>query len=317
MHIYEFGEGAPAMNQRESLEQIEWCPPTATVAQSTYPQYSIWCGVSSVSAPFNGGTQQGLGGTMDSNYNLTPYQSGILLTGPCASTTATNPRKVNCGLNGTYVTNMSSTQFYPFPLLNPPFDYAQGGTAAGTLGVGTNLIYEVNIEPGNQVPNFNRYRANALLPVRRMLDRPLSQVPINNCPANSGGGTFDIYRIRFTFVNAVSQARSLWYNTNTADPNYLNFIVSPPAVPGMGQPIGTSSVWTLEATDQLNPNPGTLPAASAVYIDATGATHPQVLGVGTGMIGHFQFFRFKVEFRANNVANTIPAYTSIVMSYTN
>ena len=42
-------------------------------------------------------------------------------------------------------------------------------------------------------------------------------VPVGLCPFNNGG-TFDIYRMRFTFVGLVSQARSLWYDTGIANP---------------------------------------------------------------------------------------------------
>ena len=51
----------------------------------------------------------------------------------------------------------------PFPLLNPCFDFA---TATGVSGPGVNLLLEQNIEPGNQAPNFNRYRVSpARVPV--------------------------------------------------------------------------------------------------------------------------------------------------------
>ena len=62
-----------------------------------------------------------------------------------------------------------------------------------------NLLIEQNIETGNQSPNFNRYRATANTPVRRLIDGPLSQVLAGNCSFNHGGG-FDIYNMRFTFV---------------------------------------------------------------------------------------------------------------------
>jgi hypothetical protein len=312
MHIYQYGEGTPPMNVRDSLEQIEWSSPSGVTAPTIYPQYSIWCGVSDIAAPIGGGAQQGLNTVFDSNYTLLPYQTGIptgtSTAGPCGPPGVPGARKVPCGLNQTYTVALQTTQFYPFPLLNPCFDYARKD---GVFGNGTNLLFEQNIEPGQQVPNFNRYRANAFIPVRRLIDRPLSQVAASVCPFNQGG-TFDVYRARFTFVGLIAQTRSLWYDTSTADPGYLEFIVTPPVA---SQPAGTQSTWILEGTDVPTPGPSTI-GSSGIYIDAQGVTHPQVLtGTGTGQIGGLRYFRFRVEFRANNVANTTPAYSSVSMAY--
>ena len=113
----------------------------------------------------------------------------------------------------------------PFPLLSPCFDFS---TSTGVSGAGVNLLVEQNIEPGNQVPNFNRYRATNFLPVRRLIDAPLARYlaggPLHVQPRRR---TFDIYRMRFTFVGIVGQSRSLWYDTGVANPNYLGFIVTP------------------------------------------------------------------------------------------
>jgi hypothetical protein len=314
MHIYQYGEGM--MNIEDSLEQIEWASVQGVTNPTVYPQYSIWCGVSNIAAPFTGGTPGGLNTQFDTNYTLLPYQTGIstgssTTTGPCGpmSLPGSTGKKVPCGLNQTYAVALQTTSFYPYPLLNPCFDYSQQSGASGT---GTNLLFEQNIEPGNQVPNFNKYRATAFQPVRRLIDGPLSMVPASVCPFNHGG-TFDVYNVRFTYVGLVAQGRSVWYNTNTANPNYIDFIVTPPVT---AQPAGTQSTWILEGTDAMNPGPSTV-GSSGVYIDAAGVTHPQVLtGTSTGQIGQLQYFRFRVEFRGNNLTNTTPAYSSIVMSYT-
>ena len=127
------------------------------------------------------------------------------------------------------------------------------------------------------------------------------------CPFNAGG-TFDIYKFRFTFVGLVAQGRSLWYDTGTANPNYLSFVVTPPVT---AQPLGTQSTWILEGTDTSNPGPGTNGAAG-VYINAAGTTFPNVL---SGTIAQMRYFRFRIEFRANNVMNTTPAYDQVAMVY--
>jgi hypothetical protein len=174
-------------------------------------------------------------------------------------------------------------------------------------GLGTNLIFEQNIAPGAQVPNFNRYRANNFTPVRRLIGPPLSLVPPTICAFNTGG-TFDVYRARFTFVGLVGQARSLWYDSGSADPTYLGFLVNPPIA---SQPAGTQSTWILEGTDAVNPTPATI-GASGTFIDAAGNTHPQVL---SQTLDHLRYFRFRVELRGDNVTNAVPAYTSVQMAY--
>jgi hypothetical protein len=299
MHLY---EAADLSNVEDSLEQIEWSSSTGVVAASTYPQYRIWCGVTSTAAPLSGGVAQGMTSVFDANYNLLPYQAGVPIGVMCSTPTLPNARKVPCGGPASYTTALQTTQFYPFPLLNPCFDFS---TSTGASGAGVNLLIEQNIEPGMQVPNFNRYRATNFTPVRRLLDKPLSLTPPGICPFNLGG-TFDIYKMRFTFVGLVAQARSLWYDTGTANPTYQGFILMPPV---NAQPAGTQSTWILEGTDTSNPTPGTV-GSSGVYVNAAGVTNPFVLSF---TIAQFRYFRFRVELRGNNLTNTSPAYADASM----
>jgi hypothetical protein len=235
---------------------------------------------------------------------LLPYQTGIPIQAGCAPPTLPNARKVPCGGPQPYVVALATTQFYPFPILNPCFDFS---TSTGGSGAGVNLIFEQDIDQGNQVPNFNRFRATYFTPVRRLIDKPIALVSPGICPFNNGG-QFDIYKMRFTFVGLVAQGRSLWYDTGTTNPTYLNFIPKPAA---LAQPVGTQSTWILEGTDTSNPGPGTIGAA-AIYINAAGMTFPTALSV---TLAQLRYFRFRVEFRANNVANTTPAYDQVAMVY--
>jgi hypothetical protein len=302
MHLYESVELGFI---EDSLEQIEWSPVSGVTAATVYPLYKIWCGVSQVPAPMAGNPQPGLFTIFDSNYDLAPYQTGTLIGPACANPTVpTGARKVACGGPSPYTVALATTQFYPFPTLTPCFDFS---TVTGASGSGVNLIFEQDISPGNQVPNFNRYRATSVTPVRRLIDAPLSMNPPGICPFNHGG-TFDIYRTRFTFVGLVAQGRSLWYDTGTVNPNYLSFIPSPaPAT----QPAGTQSTWILEGTDASNPGPATT-GASGIYINANGTVFPNVL---SSTISQLRYFRFRTELRANNLANTTPSYDQAVMVY--
>jgi hypothetical protein len=296
MHIYESVEMGTT---EDSLELIEWSPVSGVTAATTYPNYKIWCGVTSTAAPLSG-SGQGLTAIFDANYNLTPYQTGIPIPPTCASPTATNPRKVPCGGPAPYTVLLQTTSFHAFPVLNPPFDFA---TATGTSGNMVNLLFEQDIDPGMQVPNFNKYRATNFTPVRRLIDKPLILTTPPLCPNNSGG-TFDVYKARFTFVGVVGQARSLWYDTGTPNPNYINFILSPST-----QPPGTFVTWSLEGTDTTNPGPATNGLA-VVFINQN-VPNPNALQ----MISTLRYFRFRVEFRGNNAANTTPSYNSAIMAY--
>jgi hypothetical protein len=306
MHIYEAVELG---SFEESLEQIEWSSSSGVTNPTTYPQYQIWCGISNIPAPLAGGGAAGLFSVFDQNYNLIPYQfnTPAALVTPILPTCNTTPnaKKIHCGGPMSYIVQLQTTQWYPYPLLNPCFDYSRSD---GTFTSPTNLLFEQNIEPGNQVPNFNRYKATAFTPVRRLVDAPLSLTPPGICNFNQGG-TFDVYRSRFTFVGLVAKARSLWYDTGHANPNYVQFIVTPTP---SSQPFGTQSTWTLEGTDTSNPGPGTI-GASAVYIAANGTVNPNVLTVELGLK---RYFRFLVELRSNNVTNMSPSYTNVVMAYT-
>ena len=300
MHLYESVELG---NIEDSLEQIEWSPVTGVVAQTTYPNYRIWCGVSSISAPMSAGAIPGLQSVFDSNYNLLPYQTGIPVQASCGPP-GLSARKVPCGGPAPYTTALMTTNFCPFPVLSPCFDFS---TSTGFSGTGVNLLFEQDIAPGSQVPNFNRYRATAFIPVRRLIDAPLALATPGVCPFNLGG-TFDIYKSRFTFVGLVAQARSLWYDTGTANPNYLSFIPSP--LVG-GQPAGTQSTWILEGTDTSNPGPAT-PGVGGTYIDAAGNVFPNVLSV---TIAQLRYFRFRLELRGNNVTNSTPSYDKAAMVF--
>jgi hypothetical protein len=305
MHLYESSELG---STEDSLELIEWGPLTGVTVATTYPNYRIWCGLTSKAAPLTpltGSMLQGLNAVFDTNYTLTPYQTGITLQPGCTDPTAVNPRKVPCGGPAAYTVMLQTTAFYPYPLLSPCFEFS---TSTGMSGSGVNLVFEQDIVAGNQLPNFNRYRATFFNPVRRLIDRPINEVtPPGFCP-NNQGGQFDVYRHRFTFCGLVAQCRSLWYDTGTANPNYINFIVSPPVT---SQPPGTQSTWILEGTDTPNPQPSTT-GSQGVFIDANGTINPSVL---SSTISGLRFFRFRVELRGDNATNAVPAYSSASMAY--
>jgi hypothetical protein len=297
MHLY---HAAELGNVEDSLEQIEWRPFSGTTTATVYPVYGLWCGLTSVSA-----SGPGLSPVFDANYDLTPYQTGQAISPMCGAPTVASPRKVPCGqFFQPYVVPLHTSFFHPFPILNPCFDFS---TSTGLSGYGVNLLVEQNIEPGMQVPNFNMSLANGPTPVRRLVGRPLSLVSPSVCPFNEGGGS-ETYRMRFTFVGLVGQARSLWYDTGAADPTYLSFIESPNHV---AQPWGTATTIVLEGTDVSNPVPATS-GVGGTYLSATGVVNPAVLTTLAGL----RYFRFRAELRGNNFTNGTPEYSSFVMAYT-
>jgi len=318
-HLYEYQDLG---SQKQALELIEWAPVGQVSTATTYPSYQIWAGLTSTVAPLNTACTAacGLGAAFLSNYTLEPFQkfapiAETITTQCAAAVTGFTPKRVRVGGPLAYQTGAQFTQFVPFPLLSPPFDYA---TAAGVASNTVNLVFEQNIEPGTQAPNFNRYRSSAGTngQLRRIVARPVSLATAAGqlCPINDAAG-YDVYRARFTFVARVSSARSIWYDTGQSNPTYSAFLLNPQADQ---QPAGTSSVWDLEGTDVLNPTPTSTVQGNGQIVNAAGVLNTNVLtqnGPGVG-IANLRYFRFKVEMTNNTVTNALPLYNSFVMAYT-
>ena len=292
-----------------SLELIEWGPVSNTVVQTTYPQYQVWCGMTSVTAPINcPGGVTGMSTIYAQNYNLAPPQT--------ADPMNLNPTGLPAGAGGVLVTPAQAynagpgfTSYFPFPVFTPPFDYIGTGAGSG------NLMYEINIEPGAQVANVNRYRATNFVPVRRIIGAPLS----SGFVTSSGSGC-DIYDTRFTFVSIVSQCRSRFYDTGvtTGTPIYSGINLSPDPT---NQPAGTAAIWDFEgATAISSPTTPTGPTSGfltywsgtptggvfdpLVLQDPMNATVPQLTGN--------RYFRFSVELRNDNISNAGQQYNSMI-----
>ena len=110
----------------------------------------------------------------------------------------------------------------------------------------------------------------------------------------------------------VAQARSLWYDTGSRDPNYTNFIVTPPVA---SQPARHQLDLDPRRNRHVESWPGN-ERRGGVYINAAGVVNPNVLISTTQGIGMKRYFRFKVEFRNNNLTNSTPSYSNVVMAYT-
>lgn len=296
--------GAPA----GSLELIEWSPVNDVTVPTTYPQFQCWVGLSTITAPINcPGGVTGMSTIYSANYNVAPFQQ--------ADPNNLNPNQtLNPGAGGVLVTPSSSyvvppsvTTYHPFPVLTPPFDY---------IGSNANrLIYEVNIEPGMQVANYNRFRATNFVPVRRIIGAPLSSGFVT---ASAGG--CDIYASRFTFVDMVSATRSLFYDTGVAigTPSYGSLAITPSPV---SQPAGTASKWEFEgAMAILNPFTPSGPSTGFLtYWDGgpgTGIFDPLILenpaNPSAPQLTGNRYFRFQATLRNDNVTNARQLYQSIV-----
>jgi len=295
-----------------SLELIEWGPTTNTVVQTTYPNYQMWCGMTSVTAPINcpaGIT--GMSTIYTQNYTILPPQT------PDPMNLNPSPPLGQAGAGGVLVTPASAynagpgfTSYFPFPVFTPPFDYIGSGAGSG------NLVYEVNIEPGNQVSNFTRYRATNFVPVRRIIGAPISSGFLT-----AAGSGCDIYDSRLTFVSIVSQTRSLFYDTQVPlgnTPQFAGINLTPDPT---NQPAGTSAIWRFEGATAIS-GPGTPSGPTSGFLTywtgdpVTGFTNPLVLEdpnnpLAPQLTGN-KFFRFEVELRNNNVTNAFQQYNSLI-----
>ncbi|HMS18115.1 MAG TPA: hypothetical protein PKA37_14820, partial [Planctomycetota bacterium] len=210
-----------------------------------------------------------------------------------------------------YVAGPGFTSHYPFPTNSPPFDYQGTGTGAGSL------IWEINIEVGTQVANFNQYRATAFTPARRIIGAPLSLG--SNVAAN---GQCDTYRMRFTFVNVLSSAQSRFYDTGSpgASVTYSNLVITPSPAQ---QATGTNSLWEVMGANALT-NPTTPSGVTSGWLTfwsgnaEVAQNFPEVLTStqtppAPDLTGN-RFFRFRTTMRNNPVTNATPTYSSVIAS---
>lgn len=292
-----------------SLELIEWGPVNNTVVQTIYPQYQVWCGMTSVTAPINcpnGVT--GMSTIYAQNYNIAPPQT--------ADPMNLNPTGMPPGAGGVLVTPPQGynagpgfTSYFPFPVFTPPFDYIGTGAGSG------NLLYEINIETGMQISNFNRYRATNFVPVRRIIGAPLS----TGFVTSSGSGC-DVYDSRFTFVSIVSQCRSLFYDTGvtTGTPIYSGINLSPDPT---NQPMGTAAIWNFEGATAIS-SPSTPMGPTSGFLTywtgspLNGTFDPLVLQDPMNMtapqLTGNRYFRFDLELRNDNITNATQQYNSLI-----
>lgn len=330
-------EAVDLASTKDAIELMEWAPVGQVTSPTVYPTMSVWCGLTAINSPFSGSVpaspnQAGLSSAYGANY-------GALATG--LPGTATIPFQVNDpsvfevipqnqggnGSNGrvrvfgpsNFSLQAIFSQFVGYPLFSPPFDFANSNGGSGT---GNNLLVEFNVEAGAQCPNFHRYRAGAATPVRRIIGVPLSQVVPGNTAISSFSG-WDIYLSRFTFVGRRSSVRSLWFDTGSTSPVYLQMVLDPSPVPNavggvdpLLQPAGTQSVWRLDGqvSGPSLPLPSVIGNVSqALVYDATGTFQASALNSLTA--GQCRFFRFRVEMLGNAAANTVPSFNNLLMVF--
>jgi hypothetical protein len=309
MHGY---EGVDLANTRNSLELVEWGPVQNFVIGSSYPSYRAWCGMTSLTFPIGvtgcpntGGA--GLSAVFGINYNLPLNQPGDP-AGPSSPPNANGVAVTQGAL--TYNTGSgaaTASGYFPFPLFDPPFDYFGGGPGSG------NLVLEQNIEPGQQLANFNRYRATCTSPVRRNAARAVSTGTLT---ADING--YDVYNMRFTFVSMESSGRSVFYNTGVPVgqvATYQGITLNPSP---FDQPANTRALWQFQSasaiTNPTTPVPGTSTGFLTLFngTPATGIFDPSIVVALSGR----NFIRYTMTFRNNNQANTFQNYNSLIFALT-
>lgn len=325
-HIMHLFEAVDLGSTKDAIEQMEWSPVGQVTTTTTYPNMSIWCGLTNLQAPFSGTipappNNPGLFSAYGANFLVQPFQSNdptVFQVIPAIQGGNGTLGKIAVFGPANFTLPSLFAQFAGYPLFNPPFDFAN---TTGGSGVGNNLVVEMNIEPGTQCPNFHRYRATAATPVRRLIGPPLSLVPPLSTAIASFGG-FDIYRSRFTFVGRRSSVRSQWYDTGSNAPTYLNMLLDPSPVPNptggtdtLLQPAGTQTLWFLDGKNgTATPVPSTVPTVGNLPVfDSAGAFQASALTSLTSQA--CRFFRFRVEILGNVSTNGVPAFNNMIMVY--
>lgn len=325
-HIMHILEAVDLGNPRASLELVEWGPTAQNVTTTTYPNYYAWCGMTTTTAPITcPAGVNGMSSVYATNYNIVPQQSPDPLNLALPPQNCPFPLTVAPNTNGgvrvngpiPYTTAVALTTYYPFPVFSPPFDYIGTGTGSGSL------LFEQNISPGQQRVNFNRYRAQAVAPVRRVIGAPKTLT--TNCNSgnpNGAGGGCETYDMRYTFVNIVSSGRSSFYDTSIVTPQvptYDDFRLTPAP---QAQPASTSALWELEGANAIaNPNqPSGATTGFMTYWNGTpanGVENPLVLNNPTQptalQLTGRRFFRFRVTLRNDPVNNGQQCYANFIM----
>jgi hypothetical protein len=301
MHIYEAVDlGLP----RAALELVEWGPFANTVFPAAYPGFTMWCGQTVTSAPW--AQPNGTLG-MFTNYNYNWTQATWQSPDP------TNVYPLNLNMGGvrvvnttTYNTTAAVTNFFPFPVLNPCFDYMGSGPGAG------NLVMDQRTAPNTVTTlNLNRLHAAAFNPVRRLIGAPNATI--------AAAGGLEVYHMRFTFVNLEASARSLFKDCGVPlanSPIYLSLTTTPAL---NAQPAGTSVRIDVEgASAVLNPNTplgsstGMLSYAQGLAPNIT--TAQQVLHnpsqPSAPQLSGRRYFRTRTTLRGNHLTNQTPAFDS-------
>lgn len=306
MHLYEAVDlGMP----RASLELVEWGPFVNTVLGASYPGFTMWCGQTNTSASMIPNSSIGMSALYNYNYDQSTWQTP-------------DPANMNpLGLTGgvrvvnttAYNTTSTFSNFFPFPVLNPCFDYMGSGAGAG------NLVLEQRTAPNAvTVLNMNRLLATSFNPVRRLIGGPTATV------AASAG--LEVYHMRFTFLNLEASARSLFRDCGVQAPNaaiYLSFTTSPPL---NAQPAGSGVRIEVEGASAIL-NPGTaLGATTGMLTFAQGlapniTTTPQALHnpmfPTTPQLSGRRYFRTRTTLRGNHLTNQTPAFDnfSVLATY--
>lgn len=301
MHLYEAVDlGSP----RASLELVEWGPFANVVFGATYPNFTMWCGQTSRSAPVAPPyATSGLSVVFLSNYDQNTHQAPDL--------THVNPSLPSRGgvlvaSAQPYATSTTVAPFFPFPLLSPCFDYWGSGLGAGAL------ILEQRLDPNSvTVLNLNRLHAASFYPLRRVIAGPTQAIGV------SGG--LEVHHQRFTFVGLETSACSNFKDSGVPSLQsalYLACVVTPPL---SVQPAGSSTKLEFESANAivspntpLGPTSGWLTyaqgVAQSVTIDPLALSNP--VPTAPQLSGR-RYYRFRATLRANNLTNQIPSLDSV------
>ncbi len=299
MHLYEAVDlGLP----RAALELVEWGPFANTVLGANYPGFTMWCGQTLAQASMIPNSSIGMSAVYNYNYDQPTWQAPDPANmNPLGGTGGV--RVVNTSI---YSTTSTFSNFFPFPVLNPCFDYMGVGGGAG------NLVLEQRTAPNTvSALNMNRLLATSFNPVRRLIGGPAATV------AASAG--LEVYHMRFTFMNLEASARSLFRDCGVPAPHapiYLSFATTPAL---NAQPAGASVRIEVEGASALL-NPTTpLGATTGMITFAQGlspniTTTPQALHnpmfPTTPQLSGRRYFRTRTTLRGNHLTNQSPAFDS-------
>ena len=289
-HYFADGSDLPAQIF-DSIELIEFQPSVAGGAGIVFPGVSMRAGHMTRDSSFPGMTSSLL---FDDNYDFDNPQNAWIDPGGSGEEpiTVVSPQPFAFpALPGAFV---------PFPVFDVAFDFdtrrSEVAPFSGQPGT-PDFVFDIDLPP--PVPVTGTFVLGSIpaanLPLRRLTGPSGANFALNSDSV--------VYGMRFTFVDKNSSARTAFFDSGNADPNYETLSIIPEPA---SRPAGTSIRVLIEGADTI---PSGVTTGEIELVDRFGNLDPTAFDAVSGS----RFFRLVFEFEANHVTSQVPGIDGFIV----